>query len=110
MIFDKIKDKINEEYVKREANKTRPEDVTETLDNQKQIDHKMSTAGLLEKYAESSDFSDSELLLPVLSNQKMNDDWNDTHTRSHSKRPHGNGTTTHSDKPNSNHSGRNKAK
>ena len=52
MIFDKIKDKINEEYVKREANKTRPEDVTETLDNQKQIDHKMSTTGLLEKYAE----------------------------------------------------------
>jgi integrase len=27
---------------------------------------------LLEKYAESPDFSDSELLLPVLSNQKMN--------------------------------------
>ena len=47
MIFDKIKDKINEDYVRKEANKSRPEDITETLDNQEEIDRKMSTAGVL---------------------------------------------------------------
>lgn len=52
MIFDKIKDKINEDYVRKEANKSRPEDITETLDNQEEIDRKMSTAGVLKKYTE----------------------------------------------------------
>ncbi|WP_304139209.1 YkvA family protein [Mesonia mobilis] len=52
MIFDKVKDKINEEYVRKEAKKTRHEDITETLDNQEEIDKKMSTAGVLKKYTE----------------------------------------------------------
>ena len=52
MIFDKVKDKINEEYVRQEAKKTRHEDITETLDNQEEIDKKMSTAGVLKKYTE----------------------------------------------------------
>lgn len=52
MIFDKIKDKINEEYVKQEAKKTKEEDITETLDNKEAIDKKLSSTGLLEKYAE----------------------------------------------------------
>ena len=46
MIFDKVKDKINEEYVRKEAKKTRHEDITE------EIDKKMSTAGVLKKYTE----------------------------------------------------------
>ena len=52
MIFDKVKDKINEEYVRQEAKKTRHEDITETLDNQEELDKKMSTAGVLKKYTE----------------------------------------------------------
>ena len=52
MIFDKVNDKINEEYVRKEAKKTRHEDITETLDNQEEIDKKMSTAGVLKKYTE----------------------------------------------------------
>ena len=52
MILDKLKGKINEEYVKREAKKTRQEDITETLDNQEEIDRKMSSVGVLKKYTE----------------------------------------------------------
>ncbi|MBW2962171.1 DUF1232 domain-containing protein [Mesonia sp. JHPTF-M18] len=51
-MFEGIKDKINEEYVKHGASNTREKDVTDTLDNQEQIDKKMSAAGMLKKYAE----------------------------------------------------------
>lgn len=51
-MFDKIKDKINEDYVKEGAKKTRKKDITHTLDNQEEIDKKMSNTSFLEKYAE----------------------------------------------------------
>jgi uncharacterized membrane protein YkvA (DUF1232 family) len=51
-MFDKIKEKINEGYVKQEASRTTPKDVTETIENKEAIDQKMTTASLLKKYAE----------------------------------------------------------
>ena len=52
MILDRIKDVITPNFVSEEAGKTTRKDLDKTVNSEEKIDHKISNASMLEKYAE----------------------------------------------------------
>ncbi len=65
MILDRIKDVITPNFVSEEAGKTTQNDLNQTVKNEKQIDRKISSAGMLEKYSELG-----KLMLKMLKDYK----------------------------------------
>ncbi len=65
MILDRIKDVITPNFVSEEAGKTTQDDLNKTVKNEKQIDRKISSAGMLEKYSELG-----KLMLKMLKDYK----------------------------------------
>ncbi|TQD34871.1 YkvA family protein [Haloflavibacter putidus] len=65
MILDRIKDVITPNFVSEEAGKTTQDDLNKTVKSEKQIDRKISSAGMLEKYSELG-----KLMLKMLKDYK----------------------------------------
>lgn len=65
MILDRLKDVITPNFVSEEAGKTTQDDLNKTVKSEKQIDRKISSAGMLEKYSELG-----KLMLKMLKDYK----------------------------------------
>lgn len=52
MIFDKKNNEIDETYVKGHARNTDKNDLSDVLQNEDKIEHKIANSGMLEKYSE----------------------------------------------------------
>lgn len=52
MIFDKKNNEIDETYVRKHSENTDENDLSEVLQNEDKIEHKIANAGMLEKYSE----------------------------------------------------------
>lgn len=51
-MFERLKKKINEEYVTSEVTKINDDDVTIAMDSREEVDEKINNSGLLQKYGE----------------------------------------------------------